>query len=76
MQLCPPAEMRAPFRLNLFVFFNNVQRRSPKMDLSFIYLWTSPYNNNRNKQMKKKKKKKKKRKKEENEKNGRETATT
>ena len=74
MQLCPPAEMRAPIRLNLFVSFNNVQRRSPKMDLSFIYLWTSPYNNNQNKQMKKKKEKK--RKKEENEKNGRETATT
>ena len=28
------------------------------MDLYFIYLWTSPYNNNQNKQMKKKKRKK------------------
>ena len=34
MQLCSPAEMRAPFKLNLFVFYN-VQRRSPKMDLYF-----------------------------------------
>ena len=34
MQLCSPAEMRAPFKLNLFVFYN-VQRRSPKMDLHF-----------------------------------------
>ena len=33
------------------------------MDLSFIYLWTSPYNNNQNKQKKKKKEKKRKKKK-------------
>ena len=32
------------------------------MDLYFIYLWTSPHNNNQNKQMKKKKKKRKKKK--------------
>ena len=44
------------------------------MDLYFIYLWTSPYNNNQNKQMKKKKKEKKKMTK--TDKNARETATT